>query len=58
MPVDAKKLKVIVIRTHHGHGEQHEIPELVDAYMPHWATCPNAADFKKGEEHGKESTGN
>lgn len=45
MPVDAKPLKMVM-------------PfalgcKMVDAYTPHWATCPQAEQFKKkGEPDG------
>ena len=40
MPIDPdSKEKRICILNHIGH--------VLDTYTPHWATCPNAKDFKK-----------
>ena len=39
MPLDAKPYKMVVVKN--------GIGELVDAYMPHWATCPHAKEFRK-----------
>lgn len=39
MPVDAKPFKMIVIID--------GIAGLREAWMPHWATCPKARDFKR-----------
>jgi hypothetical protein len=39
MPVNKKPQKMIVIKQGGG--------EVVDAYTPHWSTCPNAQHFKK-----------
>jgi hypothetical protein len=47
MPLDAKSKKVIIEKEHHGHGETRVLPELVNGYTPHWASCPKAAEFKK-----------
>lgn len=47
MPVDAAPKKMVVVLALGC--------KLVDAYTPHWATCPKAANFKrkKGESDGK-----
>jgi hypothetical protein len=44
MPADAKPEKRIIIV-----GETEGMPmcQVVDAYMPHWATCKAAERFKK-----------
>ena len=42
MPVDAKPTKLIQVK--------HGIGELIDVYTPHWATCPNADQFKKKKQ--------
>lgn len=39
MPLDAKPQKMIQVKEGRG--------EVIDVYMPHWSTCPNAKDFKK-----------
>lgn len=39
MPVDAKP--VVMIQIKGGVGQ------AVSFYKPHWATCPNAKDFKR-----------
>lgn len=36
MPVDAEPIKVII-----------EEGRMISAYVPHWATCPKAKEFKK-----------
>jgi len=46
MPLDAKSVKMVhVVPNFH---PEHDIYEayMVDVYMPHWATCPKAKDFK------------
>ncbi|KKL57067.1 hypothetical protein LCGC14_2239150 [marine sediment metagenome] len=39
MPLDYKPL--IMVQVTEGIGE------MIKVYMPHWATCPKAKDFKK-----------
>ena len=36
MPVDTKPEKRVIMGTHTG------LAHVLDAYMPHWATCPKA----------------
>lgn len=42
MPLDAKSQSMIQVKE--------GIGEVIGVYMPHWATCPNAKDFKKPKE--------
>jgi len=40
MPLDAKPLSAIEVKENIG--------AVVNVYMPHWATCTKANQFKKG----------
>lgn len=42
MPLDAKPFKAVQVKE--------GIGEVVDVYMPHWATCPGADKHRKKEE--------
>jgi len=39
MPLDAEPRKMVQVKE--------GIGEVIDVYMPHWATCPNAKEFRK-----------
>lgn len=39
MPLDAKPFKMVIVKQ--------GIGEIVDAYIPHWATCPGAEKFRR-----------
>lgn len=41
MPVDAKPEKRVVINARTG------LAHVLDAYMPHWATCPKADHHRR-----------
>ena len=41
MPLDAKPLQMVQVKE--------GIGQVIPVYMPHWATCQNAKDFKKGK---------
>ena len=57
MPLDPEPKKMVVIRKRELTGsalyrnkyrtEDKEYAVVIDAYMPHWATCVKAEDFKK-----------
>jgi hypothetical protein len=50
MPVDAKPVNAVVRVDGRGvRADDGEMGVMVKAYTPHWATCPNASDHKKGE---------
>ena len=36
MPVDSKEITIVTI-----------VGEIQKGYIPHWATCPNAEEFRK-----------
>ena len=44
MPVNLKSEKRYVFIKDHIHTDHWK---LADSFMPHWATCPKAKDFKK-----------
>lgn len=39
MPLDAKPIQMVQVKE--------GIGEVIPVYMPHWATCKRAKDFKK-----------
>ena len=39
MPLDAKPHKMVQVKE--------GIGEVIDVYMPHWATCTHAKEFRK-----------
>jgi hypothetical protein len=39
MPLDAQPCKMVIVKD--------GIGEIVDAYTPHWATCPGADQFRR-----------
>jgi hypothetical protein len=43
MPVDAKPEKRLIL--------QGNRCKIVTTYTPHWATCPNADEFRKERKH-------
>jgi len=45
MPFNAAPLKVWTLDTSDGHGNR--LAKRVSSYLPHWATCPGAASFRK-----------
>ena len=40
MPLDPDPVQMVIVNV--------GIGEVRGVYMPHWATCPKAKDFKKG----------
>ena len=42
MPLDEKPLSMVEVKE--------EIGDIISVYMPHWATCEKAADFKKKKD--------
>jgi len=41
MPIDVKPVQMIQVKE--------DIGEMIPVYIPHWATCPKAKNFKKGK---------
>lgn len=39
MPLDIKPMKMVQVKE--------DLGQVIDVYMPHWATCPGAEKFKK-----------
>lgn len=53
MPVDEKKQKMILLGSDLPEGTisnfQPDRGHVITVYMPHWATCRKAKDFKRGK---------
>ena len=54
MPLDPEPVRMVQVKSvrkmdDHGFIESEvETGFVINVYMPHWATCPKAKDFKKG----------
>jgi hypothetical protein len=50
MPLDTKPETRAVLVERDGDGTM--VVKTVPTYMPHWATCPNADDFRRKQTKG------
>ena len=54
MPVDPLPLKMVILEAQ-AEGKSPR-GKLVEARVPHWATCPKRKEFKKGGKRGKQES--